>query len=214
MIKLNKRVAATLLIAGFTVSSIAFGAKKDKKADAKATADAAAAAQAQEAMKKAMQLGAPSAAHQVLSPLIGKWTCVTRGWMKPGDTPQESQGTSENTWAMGNRFLKQEFKGTWGNQPFEGVGFVGYDNVREQYQSIWLDNFMTGIMENTGTFDAATNTLKTSGTFGCPMTGEKDRWSRAEWKIVDNDNNVYTSYAKGPDGNEFKSMEIVFKRAQ
>ena len=39
-------------------------------------------------------------------------------------------------------------------------------------------------------------------------------WSRLEWKIVDNDTNLYTSYSKGPDGKEFKGMEITYKRVK
>ena len=39
-------------------------------------------------------------------------------------------------------------------------------------------------------------------------------WYRTEWKIADNDNQTYTMYGKGPDGKEFKNMEIVYKRVK
>jgi hypothetical protein len=54
---------------------------------------------------------------------------------------------------------------------------------------------------------------KSAGTFSCPVTGEKDMWYRSEWKIG-KDKQVYSMFTKGPDGNEFKSMEITYTRAK
>ena len=39
-------------------------------------------------------------------------------------------------------------------------------------------------------------------------------WFRAEWKIVDNDNLLYTMFMKDEAGKEFKAMEIAYKRAK
>lgn len=165
-------------------------------------------------MEKAMKLGAPSDAHKALEPFVGKWTNSAKFWMKPGDKAQESTGTNENTWILGGRFLRQDYKGSMNGQPFEGLGITGYDNVRAEYQSIWLDNMMTGIMVANGNYDAAAKSVNTAGEMSCPMTGEKNRWYRSEWKTIDNDKHTYTSYGKGPDGKEFKNMEISFTRAK
>lgn len=166
------------------------------------------------AMMEAMKRGAPGSDHHVLEPLVGKWKCTVRGWMKPGGPAEVSQGMGDNVWVLGGRFIKQEFKGDWAGMPFEGVGYTGYDNVRQEYTCVWLDNMSTGIMEVSGTFDPKSKVIRTSGHFSCPMTGEKDRWVRSEVKIIDNDNNTYTSYFKGPDGKEFKSMEISYTRVK
>ena len=96
-----------------------------------------------------------------------------KGWMKPGDKAQESTGTAEHMWVLGGRYLKQDFKGTWAGQPFEGTGYTGYDNVRQEYQTMWLDNMATGMMQVSGSFEPGTKTLKQSGHFACPMTNEK-----------------------------------------
>ena len=165
-------------------------------------------------MEKAKTLGAPGVNHQALTPLAGNWTATGRSWMKPGDKPMESQGTSNNSWVFENRFLKQEFKGNWAGQPFEGMGYVGYDNIRGEYESIWLDNMMTGIVKLTVTYDPASKALTFTGTFSCPVTGDKNHMMKAEWKIIDNDKNVYTAWDKTPDGKEFKSMEITYKRVK
>jgi len=164
------------------------------------------------AMAQAMMLGTPNEHHKVLDPLAGRWSVTVKGWMKPGDQAQESKGTAEHVWIMGGRYLKQEFKGEWAGQPFEGLGFSGYDNVRQEYQTTWLDSMATGMMHVSGSYDPVTKTLKQSGNFACPMTGEKDRYIRSEWKMTSSNSNTYTSYFKGPDGKEFKGMEIVYTR--
>ncbi len=164
-------------------------------------------------MEKMKALMAPTAAHKTLEAMVGKWNYTSKFWMAADGKAEETGGVSENVLIYGGRFLKQEVKGTWMGQPFEGTGIVGYDNVRGQYQSIWFDSMMTGIMSMSGQFDAASNTLKESGKNSCPMTGDKERECRAEWKIVDANQNVYSSYTTGPDGKEFKAMEIVYTRA-
>lgn len=171
-------------------------------------------AEQEAAMKKAMELGTPGAQHKVLEPLVGKWDAMVKTWMGPGTKASESKGTEINQWVFGGRFLSQEYKGDWEGQAFQGQGYIGYDNVKKEYQNIWMDSMMTGIMSNPGTYDAATKTLKSEGTFGCPMTGKTDRWFRSELKIQDNNNHTYTSYAKDESGKEFKSMEIIYKRTQ
>src|SRR5688572_30308231 len=120
----SKKICIGLLILGLTMPLMAKSKDKKPKMDP--------------AMEKAMKMGAPTENHKVLEPFVGKWNASSKGWMKPGDKAQESTGTSDISWTMGGRFLKQEFKGEWAGTPFEGLGYFGYDNTRAEYQSIWL----------------------------------------------------------------------------
>lgn len=165
-------------------------------------------------MAKAKEAGAPGANHAILKPLEGEWTVTGLSWMKPNDKPQQSVGTSSLAWILDGRFLKQTFKGEWAGQPFEGLGFIGYDNLKKEYISVWMDNVSTGIFKATGRYDAATKTIKETGSFSCPMTGEKDMWFRSEWKIAGKNRHVYSMYIKDPAGKEFKSMELTYKRVK
>lgn len=167
----------------------------------------------QAAMEAMQKLGAPGEAHKALEPLAGTWTYVGQWWMSPEAPPESMTGTAVNTFIFGGRFLKQDFLGeAEGHPPFEGLGLIGYDNLRKEYQSIWLDNMVTGMMTSTGQFDATTQTLADQGTFSCPMTMETHRLVRSEWKIADQDHNTYTSYMRTPEGKEFKSMELRYTR--
>lgn len=174
-----------------------------------AQADAAMAAKMEE-MKK---LGAPGENHKALDALVGKWNTSVKWWMSPESKPEESQGTSDNHWILGGRFVQEDFKGTSMGQPFEGMGLMGYDNIRAEYTSLWLDNMATGIMTGTGQYDAATKTFTKNATMSCPMTGEKNRAMRSVCKIVDNDHFTLEMYMNDKDGKEFKAMEIRYVRA-
>src|SRR5262249_54426921 len=108
----------------------------------------------QAAMEKTMKLSSPSENHKSLDPMVGKWTAKVRYWMNPGDKAAESNGASENGWVLGGRFVKQDYHGMTANgQPFEGIGLTGYDNVKGEYQTLWIDNMMTGMMLGSGTYD-------------------------------------------------------------
>jgi len=201
-----KQTLTVGVVAVLSLSGSAFAAKKSKKELA------AEKAQMEAMMVQAIKNGSPNANHQVFAGQAGKWTFGVKHWMKPGDKPMESQGTSEHELVFGGRFLKQMVHGNFNGQPFEGLAYLGYDNVRGQYESIWMDNMMTGIMKIAGPYDAASKTIRGEGTYSCPMTGNKDLWARTEWVLTDNNNSVYSSYSKDDKGQEFKSMEITYKR--
>ena len=165
-----------------------------------------------EAMQK---LGSPSEGHKALEPLVGAWSYTAQMWMSPDAPPESMTGTAVNTMIFGGRFLKQEYAGQSENWPaFEGVGYIGYDNIRKEYQTVWFDNMNTSMMRGQGQFDAGMKTLTDEGDFSCPMTGEAHRWYRSAWKVVDPTHTMYESYSKTPEGQEFKSMEIHYTRAQ
>jgi hypothetical protein len=178
---------------------------------APAAADAKAVEQ-EALMQKMKERTSPTEAHKALEPLAGEWTYAAKFWMLPEGKPEETTGTSQNTMIFGGRFLKQETKGTWMNEPFEGIGYTGYDNIKAEYESVWLDSMATGLMTSSGQYDAATKMLRLSGANSCPLTGEKARPGRSELTITDNDHHTYAFYMAGPDGKEFKMMEIVYQR--
>lgn len=178
-------------------------------------ADKKAANEEMEAMMERMkEFGTPGAEHAVLNSLVGNWNATSKHRMKPGDKPQKSTGTSSNAWVLNGRFLKQEFKGEWNGQPFEGLGYLGYDKMKKEYVSVWMDSMGTGMFRSAGQYNASAKTITDEGTFSCPATGEKDMWFRSVWKIVNDNHLIFDMYMKDPNGKEFKSMEIDYKRVK
>jgi hypothetical protein len=165
------------------------------------------------AMMKMKALMSPGEAHKVFEAFVGKWNYTGKFWMTPDSPAQDMTGAAEHTLIYGGRFLKQVIEGPWMGEKFEGLGYLGYDNIRKQYVTTWIDSAATGIMTVSGQYDAATKTLTQGGENSCPLTGEVNRKGRSMWTINDADHNTFVSYSVGPDGKEFKVMELVYTRA-
>lgn len=192
----------TLLFAIISlVGSVALAAETQKMDPKKA-----------EMMKKWQEFATPGEPHKILAGFAGKWKYTSKWWEAADAKPEESKGTSNNKMIMGGRFLQQEVKGKSMGMPFEGLGVIGYDNLKKKYESTWLDNMGTGTMKGTGDYDATTQTLKESGEASCPMTDNKAKPFKSEWKVVSKDNFTLTMWGPGKDGKEYKQMELDFKR--
>ena len=168
----------------------------------------------EEKMKAWMDYSTPSEAHKVLSSLAGKWKTTSKMWHTPDTKPEESVGTTTLRMVLGGRFLENKTTGKAMGMPFEGLGFIGYNNITKKYETLWLDNLATGMMRGAGSFDEKNQTLKDSGEFSCPMAKDKTQTYRSEWKIVDKNNLVFAMWSPDESGKEFKNMEMIFKRAK
>lgn len=168
----------------------------------------------QEMMQAWMQYATPGAPHKIFNQLVGHWKYTSKFWEKADVKPEESSGTSNIKVILGGRFLQNEVKGKSMGMNFQGMGLTGYNNIKEKYETIWIDNMATGMMKGEGTYDDSTQTLKDSGVASCPMTKKKEREYRTEWKIIDKNNTVFTMWGPDEDDNEFKQMEMVLKKAK
>jgi hypothetical protein len=161
-----------------------------------------------EAWQKAMT---PGPAHKQLDSMVGTWNTKVMSWMAPGAPPMETTGVSENRWILGGRWIEQRFSGSFMGQPFEGIGYTGYDNVAKQYVGTWMDNMGTGVMMSTGSAAADGKTYNFKSTMADPMTG-KPMMIDEKITVVDADHQVMEMWNPGPDGKMYKSMEIQYSR--
>jgi hypothetical protein len=154
----------------------------------------------------------PNENHRILDGLVGRWEYTSKHWMNPESPAEESSGTAEGKWIMEGRFVEQVFQGTWMGQPFTGRQTTGYDNAGKEYVSTWFDNMGTGMMMATGRYEPAAKIIMQSGTFNCPFRGKMSmRWVT---KFVDENTYIFEMYGPDEDGNDFKGMEIIYKRKQ
>jgi hypothetical protein len=195
-------LAAVLLLASAGIAS-AEEKRSDPAAASGAKADAASVAETM------AQLSMPGKKHEGFKSWVGKWKQVTKGWFGPGE-PVVTEGWSENTLVLGGRFVQQQFHGSMMGQPFEGVGFTGYDNLAGAYTMVWLDNSATMVISAAnGVMDEAAKTL----TFTTRVPGADGALAdcRMVTTFVTDDQHVFTMYTKGPTG-EAKVMEITYTR--
>ncbi|MGH9360628.1 MAG: DUF1579 domain-containing protein [Thermoanaerobaculia bacterium] len=194
--------AAALLLALAAVPALANGDEKKAEQPAMSAEEQAMMAAWQKAMT-------PGPQHQQLASAAGSWTFTGKFWMGgPDKPPMEASGTAERSMMHGGRVLVENVRSEMMGQPFEGHGMTGYDNVSQKYWTTWTDNMGTGVMVGTGTCDASGCTY--TNEYYDPMTGQK-KTSRSVLRHEDG-REIYEAYDTGPDGKEYKSMELVMTR--
>ena len=149
----------------------------------------------------------PGEGHKALEAKVGTWELKLKCYMGP-EGPVESTATCESKWSLDKHFVEDHADGTWMGQPFHGVGFTGYDNLKKKYVMSWCDNSATGIMYSEGTYDPATKTFTYVGECPDVMNGKYAR-SRTVDKMIDDKHWEMKSYGPGPDGNEMLTMEMT-----
>jgi hypothetical protein len=169
-------------------------------------------AQSQDEMKAWQAYMTPGDVHKMLAKSDGKWKEDVSMWMQPGAPPTKSTSTCVNKMIMGGRYQESRHTGNMMGQPFEGISTVGYDNARKVLVSTWIDNMGTGIMYMEGTWDAASKSATFKGKATDPMTG-KEMDVREVFTIVD-DNTQKMEMFNVMNGQEFKTMEIMFTRSK
>ena len=180
--------------------------------EAKAKPEANAPAMSPE-MEAYMKAAAPGENHKLLEAWVGTWKADIKMWMAPGAEPMLSKGTAVFKMIYGGRYLQGEFTGDWMGQPFTGMELMGYDNVQKKFIGFWIDNGSTWFMTSVGTVDKDKKTFRMSGTMLDPMTGKpKTEHSVATFETPDKV--VDQAFEPGPDGKEFKMMEIVYMRVK
>jgi hypothetical protein len=163
----------------------------------------------QQAMMEAMaKAGALGEQHAWLATLAGSWTFTGTFWMGPEGPPTTSSGTAERTLIHGGRVLVETVRTEFEGQPFEGQGMTGFDNVTKRWWSTWTDTMSTGLMTSVGTCREGRCEFEMTGPD--PLTGGMS--STRGTSEHNGDRELHTSWAKGPDGKEWKTMELVYTR--
>ena len=163
---------------------------------------------AMEAMEKA---GTPGDAHKKLEAVVGTFDVKVKMWMDPSTPPEESTGTSENTWVLGNRFVQMKYQGTMMGKPFSGLGYTGYDNVTKKYVGTWMDDMSTGMMVSKGSMSG--NVMTSTATASDAMTGKVATFTE-KVTVTDNDHHTMEMWGPAPNGKNYKMMEITYTRKQ
>ena len=193
---------SAFIVAGTLIVSLAWAAEKDsaQKVDPKM----------EEMLKKAEAISRPGPAHKALEPLVGDWNAEVKFWMTPDAPPTITKGTAKSTWKLKDRFVQEEFSGEFMGKPFRGISFIGYDNVRQKYRSVWIDDMSTTMVTSEGDADAGAKVITFGGDYSCAMTGEKHKPSKQVFRILSRDQHVFEMYDPAQGGA--KTMEITYTR--
>jgi len=191
-----KKVTIIILAAFFLAGSII--AQNDKKPV--------------DPMQKAwMEYLTPGQMHKILENSVGKWKTVSKFWAYPGAEPQQSEGEAEFKMILGGRYLEAEYHGLIMGMPFQGKSIEGYDNIKKEFFSIWIDNMGTGIAIAYGKYDAEKHVFNYKGTMTDPVSGKDVSFSNIV-NISDKNKVVFDMYGKDNNGKEFLMMKMIYTR--
>ena len=155
----------------------------------------------------------PGDVHKMMESWSGTWDGDVTMWHAPGAPPEKSKSTSQNKMVMGGRYQVSNHKGNMMGMPFEGMSTVAYDNAKKVFINTWIDNMGSGMMVMEGPWDEASKTMTLKGKVIDPGAGNnKEMEIRETFKIIDDNTQMMEMFSQGPDGKEFKMMEIKYTR--
>jgi hypothetical protein len=214
-----KRITLTICAAAFL-----FVACNSKKEDEKKTGDSKEttsegkmeekawvpvdSAMMDKAWKENMTIGDQ---HKMLAKSNGTWTGEVTMWMGEGAPPMKSTSTSVTKSLYGGLYQQTTHSGDMMGMPFEGMSVMGYDNMKKEYFSTWIDNMGSGVMLMTGQSDDAGKKITLTGTVRC--MNNQDANMREVFTTIDDNNQLLEMYGPDPKtGKEYKNMEIKYTR--
>jgi hypothetical protein len=168
-------------------------------------------AQKQEMQKKMEAAGTPGPAHKALDALVGNWKAEVKCWMEPGGQPNVSQGTAKTSWILNGRFLEEEFQGEMMGKPFTGRSLMGYDNIKQTFNTIWVSDMQTSIFTSEGKGDSGNKVITLEGKSTCAASGQKDVPIKTVFRLISPDKHVFEMYDSSKGANA-KTMEITYTR--
>ena len=167
-----------------------------------------------EDMQACILAGTPGKMHERLAEGVGTWEGKQTMWMAPGTEPITSTIKSTCSKLLDGRFVKVEVQGNIpGMGPYNGMGIYGFDNVAQQFVTIWIDNHGTGMMNGTGKLSANGKTLTTNYIYNCPILKKPTTMRDIETITGSNTKTIEMFGIDPKSGKEFKMMvlELVKK---
>jgi hypothetical protein len=177
----------------------------DKSGFGKPTADQ------EEMMKKAEAAGRPGPGHQALEHFVGDWKAEVKCWMDPDGPPHVSQATVKGNWILNGRFLEEDFQGEMMGKPFRGRTLLGFDNVKQTFNSVWVSDMQTSMFVTEGKGDKGNKVITLEGTASCAATGRNDLPMKVVLRVLSPDKHTFEMFDESR-GENAKTMEITYTR--
>ncbi len=159
----------------------------------------------EEMMQKWMAASTPGEHQQWLSAFSGNWTSENKAYFDPKGEPMVSTGTSSCEMVLGGRFLKVESSQPVMDMQMNGIGYLGYDNVKKEYSLFWIDNMSTTMYTAAGQREG--NVLTLLGKMDEPMTGEMNKDVKYVYTFKNANTYHFAIYDLVGTPNEFVAME-------
>jgi hypothetical protein len=112
---------------------------------------------------------------------------------------------------MKGRFLEEEFVGEIMGQPFHGRSLLGYDNVKQTFNSIWISDMQTSMFVTEGRGELGNKVITLVGRSSCPGTGRTDIPTKVVFRVLSPNRHTFEMFDDSL-GLNAKTMEITYTR--
>ena len=92
-------------------------------------------------------------------------------------------------------------------KPFTGRSLMGYDNVKQTFNTVWVSDMQTSILTSEGKGENGNKVITLEGKSNCPATDRKDISIKTVFRVISPNKNVFEMFNDG-----VKSMEITYTR--
>ena len=164
-------------------------------------------AEKQEMQKKMEAAGTPGPSHNALDAFVGSWKTEVKCWCEAGGESKVSQGTAKAGWILNGHFVEEECHGEMMGKPFIGRSLMGYDNIRQTFNTIWVNDMQTSMVKCEGKGENGNKVITLEGKSDCPATGRKDIPIKTVFRVSSPDKYVFEMFNDGD-----KKMEITYTR--
>ena len=153
----------------------------------------------------------PGEGQERLDFMVGEFDVTIRVWLDPTQPPIESPASAINTWVLGHRFIRTVLSGYIVGEPYDGIGYVGFNNVSEQYEATYMDSGGTGMEWFTGTMDSTGETAKMTATIDDAVTG-KPTAIEMRLQIAPNGDHITELWEADRTGTMVRIIELQYTR--
>ncbi len=151
----------------------------------------------------------PTAEHQRIQAMVGKWNVKCTFYMDPTQPPMVCDAV-EIYEAAGPFFVISKYDTMFCGAPFTGRCTLGYDPHQKKWVSTWIDSMSPVLFHMTGTEKGDTITL-TCQAWSC-MTNAMAQ-HRSTTKRISANESIMEMFQTMPNGAEVKMMTMHYKRA-
>jgi len=186
--------------------AIAFGLAAS--AGAQEAKTVAANAEIVKALTAAME---PGEGQKRLEFMVGTFDVKIRTWVDPSEAPVESRAVAVCQWVLGNRYVQNMLSGFVAGEPFNAIGYAGFDNVTNKYVATYMDSGSTGMEWFTGTMDPDGKLAKMTTTVYDEVSLEP-RQAEMRLGIATNGDHVTELWQADGSGKLVKVIELQYTR--
>lgn len=154
----------------------------------------------------------PGEPHQEFAQMAGNWNVETKTAMAPEGELMPGTATAKSRTILGGRWLMEEFTSDFMGQKFEGVLLLGYDNLKQEYVSIWLDSMSTWPSIARGQRNAE-GEMEQCGTMFDVISPNGRPYKHISRQVSENQMHARMVDTL-PDGREWTVMEMAYTRAE